>query len=102
MINSIQKRQILSTPWPRRNLLEDNHVWTKLIVIRTIWIFVGSLAFPLIAIPIFTFAQNGYPLSPIRLVVAFPPGASQTDVAARLLAQRLSAQMNIGVVVDNK
>ncbi len=37
----------------------------------------------------------------IRLVLGFPPGAT-TDLVARLLAQRLSVQMNTSVIADNK
>ena len=46
-------------------------------------------------------AQDNYPTRPIRLVVGFPPGAA-ADVAARLLAQRLAAQVSVNVIVDNR
>ncbi len=45
--------------------------------------------------------QEDYPSSQIRLVLGFPPGAT-TDLVARLLAQKLSAQMNVPVFADNK
>ncbi|HEX2544963.1 MAG TPA: tripartite tricarboxylate transporter substrate-binding protein [Ramlibacter sp.] len=42
-----------------------------------------------------------YPSKPITIVVGFPPGGI-SDVLARALGQRLSAQMGQNVIVDNK
>lgn len=46
-------------------------------------------------------AQDRFPSSPVKLIVPFPSG-STTDLVARLLAQKLSKQMNGSVVVINK
>ena len=46
-------------------------------------------------------AQQSYPTKPIRLIVPFPPGG-QTDVVARIMAQRLTDAFGQPVVVDNR
>lgn len=51
------------------------------------------------------FAVSGsaqtYPAKPIRMIVAYPPGAS-TDVIARLVAHFLGERLGVSVVVDNR
>ena len=42
-----------------------------------------------------------YPERPIRMIVPFPPGGV-TDVVARLIAERLTAEFGQQVLVDNK
>ncbi|MBS0466448.1 MAG: tripartite tricarboxylate transporter substrate binding protein [Proteobacteria bacterium] len=44
---------------------------------------------------------QAYPAKPITMVIPFPPGGP-TDLVARLLAQKMTAQMGQSVVVDNK
>jgi tripartite-type tricarboxylate transporter receptor subunit TctC len=46
-------------------------------------------------------AQAGYPNRPIKLVVPYPPGAL-TDVLARAIGERLSANLKQPVIIDNK
>jgi len=47
------------------------------------------------------FAQDAYPSRPIRLIVGYAPGGS-ADMAARLLAERLGAELKQPVIVENR
>lgn len=46
-------------------------------------------------------ADDTYPIRPIRLVLPFAAGGG-TDVVARILAQQLSKQMGVAVIVENR
>ena len=46
-------------------------------------------------------AQDAYPSHPIHLIVPYPPGGSSDNVA-RVVAERLSAQLGQPIVVDNR
>jgi len=46
------------------------------------------------------FSQD-YPGKPIRVVVPFPPGGS-TDIAARIVGERLSSQVKQPVLIENR
>ena len=48
-----------------------------------------------------TFAQSAYPTKPIKILVGFAPGGF-TDVAARMVGQRLSASLGQPVVIENR
>ena len=53
------------------------------------------------AFPRLANAQADYPSRTIKMVVPFPPGGS-TDIAARVIAERLSILWKQGVVVENR
>jgi tripartite-type tricarboxylate transporter receptor subunit TctC len=46
-------------------------------------------------------SAQGYPAKPIRLMVPFPPGGS-TDIVARIVAQKLGAQLGQSLVIENR
>jgi len=50
--------------------------------------------------PLAAFSQS-YPAKPIRLMVPFPPGGS-TDIVARIVAQKLGAQLGQSLVIENR
>jgi tripartite-type tricarboxylate transporter receptor subunit TctC len=52
-------------------------------------------------LPRAAWAQGSFPTRPVTLVVAFPPGAS-TDVTARRIVPRASAQLGQTIVVENR
>jgi tripartite-type tricarboxylate transporter receptor subunit TctC len=46
-------------------------------------------------------AQQGYPNKPIRIIVPFPPGASN-DILARLVGKKLTDTLGVQTIVDNR
>jgi len=52
-------------------------------------------------VPMAGFAQQNYPDKPIRLVVPYAPGGN-TDILARIVAQRITENWGKQVVVDNR
>ena len=51
--------------------------------------------------PVAASAQDAYPSKMVRIVVPFPPGGS-TDLLARKIGEKLSAQWKQPVIVDNR
>jgi tripartite-type tricarboxylate transporter receptor subunit TctC len=66
----------------------------------TAGIFIASLGLLGLGIGVSALAQD-YPSRPIRLIVPYPAGGG-TDIAARWIADRLNAQFNATVFVDNR
>ncbi|WP_218510416.1 tripartite tricarboxylate transporter substrate binding protein [Variovorax sp. dw_308] len=46
-------------------------------------------------------AQDAYPSKPIKIIVGFAPGGS-ADMAARLMAEKLGAELKQPIIVDNR
>jgi tripartite-type tricarboxylate transporter receptor subunit TctC len=46
-------------------------------------------------------AAQAWPVKPIKLIVAYPPGGV-SDIVARTLADKLSPALGVSVIVDNK
>lgn len=63
--------------------------------------FIAFIAFAIAATASVARAQSEYPVKPVTLIVAFPPGQA-TDLVARLLADELSKMWGKAVIVENR
>ena len=60
-----------------------------------------ALASTAMALPWASLAQPAWPAKPIRFVVPFVPGGT-SDIVARQVAQELTKQLGVAVLIDNK
>lgn len=68
--------------------------------IRTLWATLLAAAFAAV-LPDMAWAQPTYPNRPIRIIVPFPPGASN-DILGRIVGKKLSEVLGVQTVVDNR
>jgi tripartite-type tricarboxylate transporter receptor subunit TctC len=61
----------------------------------------SAVAASLVALPWSTVFGQSYPTKTIKIIVPFPAGGT-TDIAARLVAQRMSESMGQPVIVENR
>src|SRR3954470_9674694 len=62
------------------------------------WLRITCALFAMLAL---NAAAQPYPNKPIRLMVPFPPGGS-TDIVARIVAQKVGAQLGQNLVIENR
>jgi tripartite-type tricarboxylate transporter receptor subunit TctC len=62
---------------------------------------VGIALAPLLPLPIAAAQAADYPTRAIKVIVAYPPGGS-TDIAARIVADKLSQSLGQPIIIDNK
>lgn len=69
--------------------------WTRIAVMCTLSVVAVQLPVPASA------QAESFPSRPIRVIVPFPPGGS-TDISTRLLAQDMSRDLGVPVLVENR
>jgi len=88
-------------PPPLRCATRGRKASTRLLVVRLVLaVSLATLATCLGAF-VTTAAAQDYPARPVRIIIGFGPGASG-DVAARVLAQYLTAKLGAQFVVENR
>ena len=58
-------------------------------------------ALMLTALPVYAQTVAKFPVKPVRIIVAFPPGSS-TDIVARVVGERLTEIWGHNVIVENR
>lgn len=61
----------------------------------------AALAAVVVASPVAALAQGAYPQRPVKLILPFGPGTA-TDVAARMIGEKLQTKWGKGVVIENR
>src|SRR5688572_6705202 len=79
-----------SVRW-RMEMDAHSNVFAAVVLFFGLWSFATT----------FDVSAQGYPNRAIRIVVAFAPGGG-ADTNARIVAQRLSEQLAVPVIVDNR
>lgn len=75
-----------------------NRLYKWKVCMRSFVLFAVVLAFFAVAAAA---TDSEYPTRPIRMIVAYPPGGS-TDLAARIVTQKLAPVLSQPVIVDNR
>ncbi len=66
---------------------------------KTLTFIIALLAASVLSLP--AQAATAYPVKPIRIIVAYPPGGA-TDILARLVGQKMTDAWGQPVIVDNR
>ena len=84
----------------RMNLSDYNGIPMKLTIFLR-YALVAMIATTVVATCAIAEGTQAYPSQPIKIVVPFPPGGA-TDIIARVIAQKLTEQMGVSVIVETK
>lgn len=84
--------------YPVRLFRMESDMDTTVKATLAFFVVAGSIVSIVSAAP--SFAQN-YPTKPIRLIVPFAPGGG-SDLLARTVAQKLTGQLGVSVIVENR
>ena len=90
-----------TTGMPRHNGAPSGAAMTASLTGPLKALIASAMCLGVLAQPSPALAQETYPASPVRLVVGFAAGGP-TDLVGRLVAQKLTSQMGMNVLVDNK
>lgn len=92
---SIDRRLVVIQTWLTKG-------WSGLGRSTLVMMSMTTASMVAITLPVSTFAQNPpYPSKSIKLIVGYPPGGA-SDLAARIIGQKLSERLAQPVVVENR